>query len=148
MSTSVPGYIVTNEVELSDISLKPSGPPEVDRWRMGISRRTAGDQLHFDFVASVKLVTEFTTPDAAVATAAICAAEGFDGSAFTALVSESIDDLIALVSLGKSLFAELTTEFASLWIFLSCDSKPLTPLLAFKFVSPLTEFCRLVRSEQ
>ena len=50
----------------------------------------------------------------------------------------------ALVSLGKSPLAELTSVVASLWICVSCDLMPLIPLL----VSPLTEFCRLVRSVQ
>ena len=114
-------------------------------------RSTAGIlqlQLHFDLLASEKLLTEFTTLAAEVATVAICAAEGLDGRALTALESASTDDLTAPVWLGKSPLAELTTAVASLWIVLSCDSKPLIPLLAFKLVSPLMEFSRLVRSEQ
>ena len=54
------------------------------------------------------------------------------------------EDVIALVSLGKSLLAELTSVLASLWICLSCAFRPLIPAL----VSPLTEFCRSVRSVQ
>jgi len=96
----------------------------------------------------MKLLTELTTLDAFLATVAICAAEGLDDRAATELLSASTDEVMALVSLGKSLFAELTTVLASLWMVLTCDSRPLTPLLAFKLVSPLTEFCRLVRSEQ
>jgi hypothetical protein len=37
---------------------------------------------------------------------------------------------------------------ASPWTVLTCDFKPLTPLLAVQLVSPLTEFSRLVRSVQ
>ena len=33
-------------------------------------------------------------------------------------------------------------------IFLTCDCRPLIPVLGFRLVSPFTEFCRLVRSEQ
>jgi hypothetical protein len=44
--------------------------------------------------------------------------------------------------------AELTSAAASLPIVVTCDFKPLTPLLAFKLVSPLTAFSRLVRSVQ
>jgi len=42
-------------------------------------------QLHFDLLASVKLVTELTTLAASVAIPATCVAEGLDGSALTAL---------------------------------------------------------------
>src|SRR5436305_14717628 len=45
------------------------------------------DQLHFELLASVKLLTEFTTPEAALVTVATCWAEGFEGSAFTAFSS-------------------------------------------------------------
>ena len=37
-------------------------------------------QLHFDLLASVKLLTELTTLAAAVAIPAACAAEGLDGA--------------------------------------------------------------------
>ena len=96
----------------------------------------------------MKPLTEFTTLVASLAIVAICPAEGLDGSALTALSGASTDDLTALVWLGKSLLAELTSALASLWIVLSCDCKPLIPLLTFKLVSPLIEFSRLVRSEQ
>ena len=55
---------------------------------------------------------------------------------------------MALVWLGKSLLAELTSVVASLWIVVTCDFRPLTPLLTVRLVSPLTEFSRLVRSVQ
>ena len=55
---------------------------------------------------------------------------------------------MALVSLGKSLLAELTSVEASLWIVVTCVFKPLTPLLVVRLVSPLIEFSRLVRSPQ
>lgn len=93
-------------------------------------------------------LAELTTLEALPATVAICPAEGFDGSAFTELTSLSTDDLSALVSFGKSLLAELTSAVASLWIFFSCDSRPLIPLLTLRFVRPLTEFSRLARVEQ
>ena len=67
-----------------------------------------------------------------------------DGSAVTEFLSALTEDVMALVSLGKSPLAELTSVLASLWICLSCDFSPLIPLL----VSPLTEFWRSVRSVQ
>lgn len=96
----------------------------------------------------MKLLTELTTLDAFLVTVAISAAEGLDDRAATEVLSALTDDVMALVWLGKSLLAELTNVAASLWILLTCDFRPLTPLLAFRLVSPLTEFCRLVRSEQ
>ena len=107
-----------------------------------------GAQLHFELVASVKLLTELTTLAASLVTVAICTAEGLDDRPATAVLSESTDDVMALVSLGKSLLAELTSAVASLWIVVTCDFRPLTPLLTVKLVSPLMEFSRLVRSAQ
>jgi hypothetical protein len=94
--------------------------------------------------ASTKLFTELTTLAASLVTMAICAADGLDGRAATELLSALTEDVMAPVSLGKSLLAELTSVVASLWICESCDLMPLIPLL----VSPLTEFCRVVRSVQ
>ena len=71
-------------------------------------------QLHFDFVAFVKFVTEFTNVDASPATVEIALADGFDVAALTEVSSAPSEDLIALVSLGKLLLAELTSELASL----------------------------------
>jgi hypothetical protein len=100
----------------------------------------------------VKLLTELTTLDAFLATGAIWAAEGLGGSAVSALWSAATDDFTALVWLGKSLLAELTSEVASLWIFVTCDLRalvsPLVAALETAPVSPLTEFSRLLRSEQ
>ena len=96
----------------------------------------------------MKLFTELTTLPASLVTVAICAADGLDGRAATEFLSALTDEEMALVSFGKSLLAELTSVVASLWICLSCDFKPLIPLLAVRLVSPLTEFCRLVRSVQ
>lgn len=107
-----------------------------------------GGQLHFELVASEKLLTELTTLAASLVTVAICAAEGLDDRAATALLSASTDDVIALVSLGKSLLAELTSVVASLWIVLTCEVKPLMPLLTVRLVNPLIELLRLVRSVQ
>jgi len=93
-------------------------------------------------------LTELTTLAASLVTVAICAAEGLDDRAATALWSASTDDVMALVSLGKSLLAELTSVVASLWIVLTCEVRPLMPLLAVRLVNPLTELLRLVRSVQ
>jgi hypothetical protein len=82
-----------------------------------------------ELVASVKLLTALITAPTSTAIAAICDVDGLDGSAFTALESVSTDDLIALVSLGKSDLAELTSAAASLWIVVSCDCRLLTSLL-------------------
>jgi len=98
--------------------------------------------------ASMKFFTELTTLAASLVTVAICAAEGVADRAETELLSALTDDVMALVSVGKSPLAELTTVVASLWIWLTCDFKPLTPLLAVRLVSPLMEFWRLVRSVQ
>ena len=96
----------------------------------------------------MKLLTELTTLAASLVTVAICAAEGLDDRAATALLSALTEDVMALVSLGKSLLAELTSVEASLWIVVTCVFKPLTPLLTVRLVSPLIEFSRLVRSPQ
>lgn len=96
----------------------------------------------------MKLFTELTTRAASAVTVAIWAAEGFAGRAATALLRAPTDDVMALVWSGKSLLAELTSAVASLWIVLTCDFKPLTPLLTVRLVSPLMEFPRLVRSAQ
>jgi hypothetical protein len=99
-------------------------------------------------LASEKLLTELTTLLALSPIAAIWEADGLDGSALTALESESTDDFTALVSLGKSLLAELTTVVAWLWIVVTWDGSELIPLLETELGRLLTEFCRLVRSEQ
>ena len=85
---------------------------------------------------------------AAVATDAMLLAEGFALSVLTALVSASTEDLMAVVSLGKSLLALLTTVLASVVTFVKAASKVLIPLLALKLVTPLIEFWRLARAEQ
>ena len=105
-------------------------------------------QLHFELDASTKLLTELTTLAASLVTVATWVAEGFDDRAATALLSASTDDVMALVWLGKSLLAELTSVVASPWIVVTCDFKPLMPLLAVRLVNPLIEFSRLVRSVQ
>jgi hypothetical protein len=83
-----------------------------------------------------------------VAIAAIWADEGLAGSAATALWSASTDDFTALVWLEKSLLAELTSDVASLWIFVTCDFSPLVSPLETELASPLMEFSRLLQSEQ
>ena len=62
----------------------------------------------------MKLLTELATRAAAGASAAIWAAVGFDGSDLTEVESELTDELMALVSVGKSLLAEFTKVVASL----------------------------------
>jgi hypothetical protein len=106
------------------------------------------DQLHFDLLASTKLLNEFTTFAAALTTAAVSLAEGFAFSALTALVSASTEDLMALVSLGKSLWAWLTTVLASVRIFVNAACRALIPLLGLKRVTSVIAFSRLVRAEQ
>jgi hypothetical protein len=96
----------------------------------------------------MKLLTELTTLAASLVTVAICKAEGLDGRAATEVLSALTEEVMALVSLGKSLLAELTRVEASLWIVVTCVFKPLTPLLTVRLVSPLIEFWRLVRSPQ
>jgi hypothetical protein len=66
----------------------------------------------------------------------------------TALWSAATDDFTALVWLGKSLLAELTSDVASLWIFVTCNFRPPMSPLEAALVSPLTEFSRSLRSEQ
>jgi hypothetical protein len=95
-----------------------------------------------------KLWKELTTFAAELVTAAIWLADGFALSALTALVSASTEDVMALVSLGKSLLAWLTTVLASVLIFAKAASKVLIPLLGLKLVTSLIEFSRLVRAEQ
>jgi hypothetical protein len=106
------------------------------------------NQLHFDLLASTKLLKELTTFPAALTTVAIWLAEGFAVSALTALVSASTEDVMALVSLGKSLLAWLTTALASVLMFVNAACKALIPLLGLKLVTSLIEFSRLVRAEQ
>ena len=67
------------------------------RGNTGPARYYRAGQLHFELVASVKFFTEFTTFAASLARVAICVADGFDGSALTAPMSASTDDLMALV---------------------------------------------------
>ena len=85
---------------------------------------------------------------AAPVTVAILPGEGFDSSALTAVVSESTEDLIALVSLGKSPLAWLITVLASVLMFVNAASKAPIPLLGLRLVTCLIEFSRLVRAEQ
>jgi hypothetical protein len=76
-----------------------------------------GGQPHCELVASVKFFTDVCTLDASLVTAATAAAEGFDGSAATEFFSALTDELMALVWLGKSLLAELTSAVAVLGSF-------------------------------
>lgn len=93
-------------------------------------------QLHFDLLASKKLWTELSAVDAAVVTVAIWPAEGFAASALTELVSASTEDLMALVSFGKSLLAWVTTLSAAVFTFANAVCKALTPLLGLRLVTP------------
>ena len=60
----------------------------------------------------MKLVTELTRLPASLVTVATWAAEGLEESAVTELLSASTDDVMALVWLGKSPLAELTSLLA------------------------------------
>ena len=62
----------------------------------------ANDQLHFELDASTKPFTELTTLAASLVAVAICAADGLDGSAVTEFLSVLTEDVMALVSVGKS----------------------------------------------
>ena len=91
----------------------------------------------------MKLLTERTTLDALLTSVggAIWVAEGFPETALTALVSASIEDLRALVWLGKSLLAWLTSVLTSVWIFSNWAFRTVSkPLVA------LIKFSRLVRA--
>jgi hypothetical protein len=55
---------------------------------------------------------------------------------------------MALVSLGKSPLAWLTTVLASVLTFANAACKAPIPLLGLKLVASLIEFSRLVRAEQ
>ena len=96
----------------------------------------------------MKLFTEVFTLDASWAAVAIVAAEGLEPKAATELFSALTDEVMALVWLGKSLLAELTSAVAAVSTFLACDFQALAPLLTVKLLSPWTAFCRLVRSVQ
>ena len=96
----------------------------------------------------MKLATELTTVPASLVMVAIWAADGLDDSPATELLSAFTDDVMALVWLGKSPLAESTSLLALFSIVVTCDFRPLTPLLAFRLVSPLIEFSRLVRAAQ
>jgi hypothetical protein len=52
--------------------------------------------------ASTKLFTELTTLAASLVAVAICPADGLDGSAVTEFLSALTEDVMALVSVGKS----------------------------------------------
>lgn len=93
----------------------------------------------------MKLLTEFPTLAASLVTVAIFAAVRSEARAVTEFLSASTDEVIALVSFGKSLLAELTSVVALAWIIVTCECRPLIPPLTFKL---LTEFCRLVASLQ
>jgi len=101
--------------------------------------RTSG-QPHFELVAFVKLFTEVFTLDASWAAVAIVAAEGLACAAATELFSALTDELMALVWLGKSLLAELTSAVAAVSTFWACDCQALIPLLMVKLLSPWTAF--------
>ena len=96
----------------------------------------------------MKLWTELTTLDAALVTVAIWLAEGFAVSALTALVSASTEDLMALVWVGKSPLAWVTTWLASVRTLSNWACNALIPLVGLKLVAAWTEFSRLLRAEQ
>ena len=73
-----------------------------------------------ELVALVKFFTALTAAAALMPTAAISVADGLDGSALTALCSVSTEVLMAVVSVGKSLFALSTSFVASVWMVVAC----------------------------
>ena len=93
-------------------------------------------------------MTELTAVDAALMTVVIWAADGFAVSALTALVSASTEDLMALVWVGKSLLAWVTTLLASVLTFWNVACRALMPLLGLRLLTPLIEFSRSARAEQ
>jgi hypothetical protein len=66
-------------------SSHPEVDPRLTTPRAVCETKPPQAQLHFELVASVKLLTELTTLDASLAIVAICPAEGLAGSALTAL---------------------------------------------------------------
>jgi len=56
--------------------------------------------------------------------------------------------VMALVWLGKSLVAELTSAVAAVLTFWTCDFQAQAPLLTVRLLSPFTALCRLLRSVQ
>jgi hypothetical protein len=96
----------------------------------------------------VNALTVLTAAVAAVAIGARSDAVGLAGRPWTAVFSESTDDFIALVWLGKSLLAELTSFLASFSRIVTCARNPLAPPVLTELGRPLTAFSRLLRSEQ
>ena len=121
------------------LAMRPNFLPRGWNPRKSVSVKARQAQ-HFDLLALMKLLTEFTTPAASGMIVASCAGEGLDGSALIALAALSIDVLMAFVSLGKSLLAELTSAVAALWTFSACVLKSLTLLLGLRLVSPPIAF--------
>jgi hypothetical protein len=70
-------------------------------------------------VAAVNAWTEFTTAEALIPRAAISAAVGFSVNPLTELESWVTEDSTALLSVGKSLFAEAASVFACVSIVVS-----------------------------
>ena len=96
----------------------------------------------------MKLFTEVFTLDASWATVVIVAAEGLEVRAVAEVCSALTDEVMALVWLGKSLLAELTSAVAAVLTFWTCDFQALAPLLTVRLLSPFTALCRLLRSVQ
>jgi hypothetical protein len=107
-----------------------------------------GRQPHCELVAFLKLFIEFFTLDASWATVVIVAAEGLEVRAVAEVCSALTDEVMALVWLGKSLLAELTSAVAAVLTFWTCDFQALAPLLTVRLLSPFTALCRLLRSVQ
>jgi hypothetical protein len=97
----------------------------------------------------LKLSAAVTTADTCPASAARVAADGDPVKPSSVDESESTELLSALVSVGKSLLAELITVLASFSILLKADFSALVPFaITFVLGSALTEFSRLVTDEQ
>lgn len=96
----------------------------------------------------MKPLTDVTKADVCAATVAMSPADGLEDSPLTVLSKESNEDLIALVSFGKSFCADLTNCVEFVLILFSWASSPLIPLLNVRPVRPLTELSKFERSEQ
>jgi hypothetical protein len=138
----VPTLAVRRQLAGSPVRAEPSSNASA------LNEAPESGQLHCELVAFVKLFIDFFTLDASSVTVAIVTAEGLDCSDAMELFSALTDEVMALVWLGKSLLAELTSAVAALWTFWACVFQALAPLLAVKLVSPLTAFWRLLRSVQ
>lgn len=117
-----------------------------------VCEHTHEGQLHFDFVAlenSLSAVPALLTSLASVAIAAIRACVVVAEDSSLTVPSRAVTDFSsAVVCVGNSLFAELTTAFALESTFLRSASNPLTPDCRFRLPSACTDFSSSLTCEQ